>query len=356
MAILITGGAGYVGSHICVELIYAGYDIIVVDNLSNSNRESIKRVELITGREIIFYQIDLLNQKDLETVFFENRIEAVIHCAGLKAAGDSVRTPLHYYQNNVTGTIILCEVMKKFNVKKMVFSSSATVYGIPEFVPICESLLPRPINPYGRSKWMIEEILRDLHLSNNEWSITLLRYFNPIGAHKSGLIGEDPNGIPNNLMPIITKVAAGKLKNLYVYGNCYQTVDGTGVRDYIHVADLANGHLKALEKTFNSSGVEVYNLGTGEGYSVLELISAFELATGVRIPYKITNPRPGDVATCYADPVKARQELGWRAEIGIREMCEDAWRWQSNNPDGYFSEEAKISNAKNSGLAAGTFF
>lgn len=342
MAILITGGAGYIGSHTCVELIQAGYDIVIVDNLSNSNRESIKRIELIVGKKILFYQINLLHQTDIETVFLENRIEAVIHFAGVKAVENSVIAPLHYYQNNVTGTIILCEVMKKFNVNKMVFSSSATVYGIPEFLPIRENCITKPTNPYGRTKLMIEEILRDLYLSNDEWSITILRYFNPIGAHKSGLIGEDPNGIPNNLMPFITKVAARKLQTLQVYGNCYPTIDGTGVRDYIHVVDLAKGHLKALEKAFSSSSVETYNIGTGEGNSVLELITAFESATGVRIPYKITNPRPGDVAISYADPAKAKLELGWQAEMGIKEMCEDAWQWQFNNPNGYLSKEAEL--------------
>ncbi|TCJ05763.1 UDP-glucose 4-epimerase GalE [Cytobacillus praedii] len=348
MAILITGGAGYIGSHTCVELIQAGYDIIIVDNLSNSNRESVKRIELISGKKILFYQINLLHQTDIEIVFLENRIEAVIHFAGVKAVGNSVKEPLQYYQNNVTGTIILCEVMKKFNVNKMVFSSSATVYGIPEFLPIRENCKTNPTNPYGRTKLMIEEMLRDLYISNNEWSITILRYFNPIGAHKSGRIGEDANGIPNNLMPFITKVAAGKLQTLQIYGDCYPTIDGTGVRDYIHVVDLAKGHLKALEKTLSTSSVETYNIGTGEGNSVFELITAFESATGVRIPYKITNPRPGDIAISYADPSKAKQELGWQAEMGIEEMCEDAWRWQSNNPDGYLSNAAELISGKKS--------
>lgn len=342
MAILVTGGAGYIGSHTCVELLREGKEVIVVDNLCNSSVTSLERVSEITGQNTIFYRVDLTNQNDLETVFRENQIEAVIHFAGLKAVGDSVSVPLHYYQNNVTGTIILCNLMKKYNVKNLVFSSSATVYGTPKTVPIAEDFLLNPINPYGRTKLMIEEILRDLHISDKEWSISILRYFNPIGAHESGLIGEDPKGIPNNLMPYISQVAIGKMKYLKVFGDKYRTTDGTGVRDYIHVVDLANGHLKALEKTNNSTGVDVYNLGTGEGYSVLELVSAFESVTGISLPYKIVEPRQGDVAICYADPTKARTELGWEAERGIGEMCRDTWRWQTQNPEGYMTDERKL--------------
>lgn len=342
LAILVTGGAGYIGSHTCVELLNEGYEIVIVDNLSNSHLVSLERVKQITGKSIKFYQVDLLNQNELESVFLENDIEAVIHFAGLKAVGDSVSVPLHYYQNNVTGTIILCDTMKKFNVKNIVFSSSATVYGDPIIVPIVEDFLLKPINPYGRTKLMIEEILRDLHFSDKEWSISLLRYFNPIGAHKSGLIGEDPNGVPNNLMPYISQVAVGKLSHLEVFGDKYPTQDGTGVRDYIHVVDLAKGHLRTLEKTLNTKGVEAYNLGTGTGYSVLELVAAFESATGVHIPYKIGKSRQGDIAICYADPTKAKKELGWAAEKGIKEMCADTWRWQSQNPDGYEMKERKL--------------
>lgn len=335
MAILVTGGAGYIGSHTSVELLDAGYEIIVVDNLSNSNPESLNRVKEITGKDFKFYEADLLNEAALEDIFATNKIEAVIHFAGLKAVGESVQIPLHYYHNNITGTLILCKVMEKFGVKNLVFSSSATVYGIPEEVPIVEDFPLDATNPYGRTKLMIEEILRDLVVANNNWSIALLRYFNPIGAHKSGRIGEDPNGIPNNLMPYITQVAVGKLKELQVFGNDYETVDGTGVRDYIHVVDLAKGHLKALEKVINTTGVGAYNLGTGIGYSVLELVSAFENASGQKVPYKIVERRPGDVAACYANPQKAKTELGWVAERGIEEMCQDSWRWQKENPSGY---------------------
>ena len=335
MAILVTGGAGYIGSHTCVELVNAGYEVVVVDNLSNSKMESLSRVKEITGKEISFYQVDILNRKDLEKVFAENKIDAVIHFAGLKAVGESVQIPLHYYHNNITGTLILCEVMNQYGVNKLVFSSSATVYGVPESVPISETFPLGSTNPYGRSKLMIEEILRDLHIANPNWSISLLRYFNPIGAHESGRIGEDPNGIPNNLMPYITQVAVGKLKELNVFGNNYPTIDGTGVRDYIHVVDLAKGHLKALDKVLTNPGIDAYNLGTGKGYSVLEIVDAFEKASGKKVPYKIVEPRPGDVASCYADPTKAREELGWVAEKGIEDMCRDAWRWQENNPNGY---------------------
>jgi UDP-glucose 4-epimerase len=279
--------------------------------------------------------VDLLDRAGLEKVFAENQIEAVIHFAGLKAVGESVSIPLHYYHNNITGTLVLCDVMKQYGVKNLVFSSSATVYGMPERVPISEDFPLSATNPYGRTKLMIEEILRDLYVSDQEWSIALLRYFNPIGAHESGRIGEDPNGIPNNLMPFITQVAVGKLKQLQVFGNDYPTIDGTGVRDYIHVVDLAIGHLKALEKILPVTGVEAYNLGTGTGYSVLQIVQAFEKAAGVDIPYKIVDRRPGDVAVCYADPSKAKNELGWTAVKGIEQMCEDSWRWQKNNPNGY---------------------
>ncbi|AZU64075.1 UDP-glucose 4-epimerase GalE [Neobacillus mesonae] len=335
MAILVTGGAGYIGSHTCVELLNAGHEIIVVDNFSNSKPESLTRVKEITGKEVPYYDIDLLDRDGLDEIFSKNTIEAVIHFAGLKAVGESVSIPLHYYHNNITGTLVLCEVMKKHNVKNLVFSSSATVYGMPERVPISEDFPLSATNPYGRTKLMIEEILRDLYVADHDWSIALLRYFNPIGAHESGRIGEDPNGIPNNLMPFITQVAVGKLEQLQVFGNDYPTVDGTGVRDYIHVVDLAIGHLKALEKIMSVSGVEAYNLGTGTGYSVLQIVSAFEKASGVEIPHKIVDRRPGDVAICYADPSKAKQELGWTAERGIEEMCRDSWRWQKNNPEGY---------------------
>ncbi|MEW8986519.1 MAG: UDP-glucose 4-epimerase GalE [Bacillus sp. (in: firmicutes)] len=335
MAILVTGGAGYIGSHTCVELLNADYEIIVVDNLDNSKPEALKRVKELTGKEFKFYETDLLDREGLEKVFEENQIEAVIHFAGLKAVGESVALPLKYYHNNITGTLVLCEVMSKYNVKNLVFSSSATVYGMPEEVPISESFPLGATNPYGRTKLMIEEILRDLYVSDNDWSIALLRYFNPIGAHESGRIGEDPNGIPNNLMPFITQVAVGKLQELKVFGSDYNTVDGTGVRDYIHVVDLAKGHLKALEKIVTNKGAESYNLGTGRGYSVLEVVKAFEKASGKTIPYAIVDRRPGDVAECYANPEKAKQELGWSAEKGIEEMCADSWRWQSNNLNGY---------------------
>lgn len=335
MAVLVTGGAGYIGSHTCVELLNSGYEIVVVDNLSNSKPESLKRVMDITGKYFKIYSVDLLNREELEKIFLENKIEAVIHFAGLKAVGESVEIPLKYYHNNITGTLMLCEVMQKYGVKKIVFSSSATVYGMPKHVPISEDSPLNATNPYGRTKLMIEEILRDLYISDSEWSIALLRYFNPIGAHESGLIGEDPNGIPNNLMPYITQVAVGKLKELRVFGNDYPTVDGTGVRDYIHVVDLAIGHLKALEKIISTTGVDAYNLGTGRGYSVLEMVDAFEKASGQKIPYIIVERRPGDVAVCYADPSKAKEDLGWIATRGIEKMCEDSWRWQSNNPNGY---------------------
>ncbi|MBY0061799.1 MULTISPECIES: UDP-glucose 4-epimerase GalE [Priestia] len=342
MAVLVTGGAGYIGSHTCVELLNEGHEIIVVDNFSNSKLESLKRVSEITGKVFKIYNVDLLNQKKLEEVFSENKIEAVIHFAGLKAVGESVSIPLWYYHNNLTGTFMLCELMKKYGVKNLVFSSSATVYGSTNQVPISEDTPIGAVNPYGRTKQMIEEILRDLYTSDETWSIALLRYFNPIGAHESGLIGEDPNGIPNNLMPYISQVAVGKLQSLNVFGSDYSTKDGTGVRDYIHVVDLAKGHLKALKKVQFSKGVDAYNLGTGKGYSVLEMVKAFEIASGKKVSYTITNRRPGDAAICFADASKAKVELGWVAAKGISEMCEDTWRWQKNNPNGYDEEQDNL--------------
>ncbi|MEF2094081.1 UDP-glucose 4-epimerase GalE [Bacillus sp. CFBP9009] len=335
MAILVTGGAGYIGSHICVELLQQGYEVVVVDNLSNSSFESIKRVTAMTGKNIKFYQIDILEQEKLDVVFSENIIEAVIHLAGLKVVGESVQNPLQYYKNNLIGTLILFEVMHKYNVKKIVFSSSATVYDVPKTVPISEDFSLGATNPYGRTKLMIEEVLRDFYISDHNWSIVILRYFNPIGAHPSGNIGEDPSGIPNNLMPYVTQVAVGKLKELTVFGNDYPTADGTGVRDYIHIVDLVEGHMKALEKTMTSKGIEAYNLGTGIGYSVLEIIKAFEKVSGRKIPYKFAKRRAGDIAICYADPLKAKIDLGWIAKKGLEEMCADSWRWQSKNMNGY---------------------
>lgn len=341
MKILVTGGAGYIGSHTCVELLNEGYEIVIVDNFSNSKPEALDRIRTITGKEFSFFQADLLDSETINTIFKENDIDAVIHFAGLKAVGESVSKPLWYYSNNITGTIRLCEVMKAHQVKKLVFSSSATVYGVPERVPINEDFLTGATNPYGRTKQMIEEVLQDLFVSDSEWSVALLRYFNPIGAHKSGLIGEDPNGIPNNLLPYISQVAVGKLSELKVFGNDYDTSDGTGVRDYIHVVDLAKGHLRALEKIMGAKGVETYNLGTGKGFSVLEMISAFEEASGRKIPYKIVERRPGDIAVCYANAKKAEKELGWAAQRDIHEMCEDTWRWQLQNPNGYESQNQK---------------
>ncbi len=336
MKILVTGGSGYIGSHTCIQLLEHGYDVVVVDNLLNSKEEALKRVEKITGKEIKFYQADILDSEALRKIFAENKFEAVIHFAGLKAVGESVDIPLKYYYNNIAGTLILCEVMKEFDVKKIVFSSSATVYGDPARVPITEDMPTTATNPYGRTKLMIEDILDDLFISDDSWSISILRYFNPVGAHESGLIGEDPHGIPNNLMPYITQVASGKLKELNVFGNDYDTKDGTGVRDYIHVVDLAYGHLEALEYLENNdTGVYVHNLGTGIGYSVFDMINAFEKVNGIKIPYSVTARRPGDIATCYADPKKAREELGWEASKNLEDMCRDAWRWQSNNPEGY---------------------
>ncbi|MFC5446811.1 UDP-glucose 4-epimerase GalE [Paenibacillus aestuarii] len=338
MAILVTGGSGFVGVHTSVELLNAGYDIVMFDNFSNSKPEALKRVYEITNKNFRFYEMDMRDKEKLEVVFSENTIDAVIHLAGLKAVGESVHMPLKYYDNNIHGTITLIEMMKKYNVKKLVFSSSATVYGLQSIVPISENFSLEATNPYGRSKLMIEEILRDLYISDDEWGIIPLRYFNPIGAHESGLIGESPNGVPNNLMPYITQVASGKLKEMLVFGNNYPTPDGTGVRDYIHVTDLALGHVKAIERLMAGvTGVNAYNLGTGRGYSVLELIETFEEVSGRKIPYTIVDRRPGDVAICYADPTKAKDELGWAAQRGIEEMCIDAWRWQINNPNGYES-------------------
>lgn len=334
MSILVTGGAGYIGSHTCVELLESGYDIVIVDNFSNSKPEALNRIKKITGKDFCFYEADILDKSALETIFNENDIEAVIHFAGLKAVGESVSVPLRYYHNNITGTLVLCDVMQAKGVKKMVFSSSATVYGDPETVPIKETFPLHTTNPYGSTKMMIEDILRDLYVSDNEWSIALLRYFNPIGAHKSGMIGEDPNGIPNNLMPYIAQVAAGKLECLSVFGNDYDTPDGTGVRDYIHVVDLAQGHLKALAKVLEDTGAEAYNLGTGNGYSVLDVVDAFEKENGVKVNLKITARRPGDIAECYADPTKAKEILGWEAKFGIGDMCRDAWNFMVKNPNG----------------------
>jgi len=335
MRVLVTGGAGYIGSHTCLELLQAGYEVIVVDNLSNSREESLRRVQALTGKPLEFHKVDLLDSEGLDAVFAGGPVDAVIHFAGLKAVGESIEVPLRYYRNNVTGTLILCDVMRKYRVKTLVFSSSATVYGDPHTVPITEDFPLGPTNPYGRTKWMIEEILRDLHRSDPAWNIALLRYFNPVGAHASGRIGEDPNDIPNNLMPYIAQVAVGKLADLSIFGDDYPTRDGTGVRDYIHVVDLALGHLQALAKLALNPGLLTYNLGTGRGYSVLDMVAAFEKASGRRIPYRFVARRPGDIASCYADPSKARRELGWSAKLGLDRMCVDAWRWQSRNPNGY---------------------
>ncbi len=335
MTILVTGGAGYIGSHTCIELIEAGYEVVVLDNLSNSNEESLRRVRKITGKEIKFYKVDIRDEIRLMDLFQKEKIDAVIHFAGLKAVGESVVKPLEYYQNNISGTLVLLEVMKRFGVKKLVFSSSATVYGNPATVPIKEDFPLSATNPYGRTKLMLEEILRDFHVSDSQWNIILLRYFNPIGAHESGLIGENPNGIPNNLVPYITQTAVGKLEVLGVYGDDYETPDGSGVRDYIHVMDLAAGHVKAIMKLNDKPEVRVYNLGTGKGYSVFDMIKAFSKVCGKDIPYIVKPRRAGDIPTCYADASLAEQELGWKAERGITEMCEDSWRWQKNNPGGY---------------------
>ena len=335
MTILVTGGAGYIGSHAAVELLDSGYDIVVVDNLSNSKMEAINRVKELTGKDFPFYEVDLLNYDALNEIFNKHSIDSVIHFAGLKAVGESVQMPLTYYHNNITGTLNLCKIMSDHNVKKLVFSSSATVYGYTEQVPIVETSPLSATNPYGRTKLMIEEILRDLYQSDDSWSIALLRYFNPIGAHKSGRIGESPNGIPNNLMPYISQVAVGKREKLYVFGNDYDTHDGTGVRDYIHVVDLVRGHIKALEYLNDFAGVEAFNLGTGTGYSVLDLVKTFSEVNNVEIPYEITDRRPGDVAISYANPEKAMRELNWKAEYDLRTMCKDTWNWQLQNPNGY---------------------
>ena len=334
MAILVTGGAGYIGSHTCVELLDAGEEIIVLDNFANSKPRALEIIKELTGKDFKFYEADLLDRDAVEKVFAENDIDSVIHFAGLKAVGESCRKPIEYYHNNITGTLILCDVMRNHGCKKMVFSSSATVYGSPESVPIREDFPLSTTNPYGSTKLMIEGILQDIFKSDEEWSIALLRYFNPIGAHKSGKLGENPNGIPNNLMPYIQQVAVGKLPQLGVFGNDYPTHDGTGVRDYIHVVDLAIGHVKAIKKIRSMTGVGIWNLGTGNGYSVLDVVNAFIKASGVDIPYAIKERRPGDIAECYADPAKALNELGWKAERGIDEMCEDSWRFIKNNPDG----------------------
>lgn len=338
MAILITGGAGYIGSHTCVEMQKAGYDVIVVDNLCNSKREVLHRVEKLTGKPVPFYQADIRDEEALRKIFRENEIQAVIHFAGLKAVGESVEIPLEYYDNNVAGTLTLCRVMREAGVKKIVFSSSATVYGVAEKMPLTEDMPLGAINPYGRTKLFIEEILRDISHADAEWSVSLLRYFNPIGAHESGTIGEDPKGIPNNLMPYIAQVTVGRLPMLQVFGDDYPTVDGTGVRDYIHVVDLARGHVKAVDWALQNTGCDAVNLGTGRGCSVLELVAAFEKASGVEIPYKIVGRRPGDPATVYADVQKAKNVLGWEAQYSIGKMCEDSWRWQKNNPNGYEGE------------------
>ncbi len=331
MSILVTGGAGYIGSHTCVELLSAGYDIVVVDNFVNSKPEAIDKIKAISGKDFKFYETDLVDRAGVEKIFEENKIDVVIHFAGLKAVGESVSQPMRYYHNNIGSTLVLCETMNKFGCKKIVFSSSATVYGDPASVPITEDFPLHTTNPYGSTKLMIEQILQDIFVSDNEWGIVLLRYFNPIGAHKSGLIGEDPNGIPNNLLPYVAKVATGELQCLSVFGNDYDTPDGTGVRDYIHVVDLSLGHVKAVDKILGESGVKIYNLGTGNGYSVLQVVKAFEKASGKTVNYKIVDRRPGDIAQCYADPSKAFSELGWKAQYEIDEMCLDSWNFAKNN-------------------------
>lgn len=334
--ILVTGGAGYIGSHTTLQLLERDFQVVVLDNLANASPESLRRVENLTGKTVTFVQGDIRDTAVLDDIFSQYDIHAVIHFAGLKAVGESVQKPLEYYENNVYGTLTLCKAMRQHNCKNIVFSSSATVYGDPAALPLREDMATgQPTNPYGMSKLMVENVLRDLYASDNEWNIVLLRYFNPVGAHPSGQIGEDPNGIPNNLMPYISQVATGKLEQLSVFGDDYDTKDGTGVRDYIHVEDLANGHLKALDRIDLSMGLDVYNLGTGQGYSVLEMVNAFEQASGQTINYKLAPRRSGDVAACYADPTKAAQELNWHAEKGLQDMCKDVWHWQSNNPQGY---------------------
>lgn len=335
MAILITGGAGYIGTHAMVEFLNAGREIVCVDNFSNSKPCALERVKQITGKDFKSYEVDLLDYDALEKVFQENEIDSCIHFAGLKAVGESCQKPLMYYHNNLTGTFNLCSLLGKYGAKRIVFSSSATVYGKPASVPITEDFPLSTTNPYGETKLMIERILKDLHASDNEWSVSILRYFNPIGAHKSGLIGEDPKGIPNNLLPYVAQVATGKRECLSIFGNDYDTHDGTGVRDYIHVVDLAKAHLKAIERAEKRTGVEYFNVGTGTGYSVLDIVKAYEAATGVKINYKIVDRRPGDIDECYADPTKAYELLGWKAEYNIEDMCRDSYNWQSKNPDGY---------------------
>lgn len=335
MKILVTGGAGYIGSHTCVELLNAGYEVVIVDNFSNSKPEVLNRIREITGKDFAFYQYDVADKDNMRKIFEENCPDAVIHFAGYKAVGESVEKPLMYYQNNLGSTFTLCELMNEYNVKRLVFSSSATVYGVPKTVPIREDFPLSTTNPYGATKLMQEDIFRDIAFSDSDWSIALLRYFNPIGAHKSGRIGEDPNGIPNNLMPYISQVAIGKRECLSVFGDDYDTEDGTGVRDYIHVVDLALGHLKAVEKVLRDKGIGAYNLGTGNGYSVLQMVKAFEKACGKSVNYKIAPRRSGDVAMCYADPAYAKEQLQWQAVRELEEMCEDTWRWQKNNPNGY---------------------
>ena len=338
MKILVTGGAGYIGSHTCVELLNAGHEVVIVDNLYNSSQKAVDRVEQITGKKTVFYEADICDRERLNEIFAAEKPEAVIHFAGYKAVGESVQKPMEYYRNNLYGTLTLTDVMRANNVKNIIFSSSATVYGDPAFVPITEEC-PKGTctNPYGWTKWMLEQILTDIQKADNEWNVVLLRYFNPIGAHESGLIGEDPKGIPNNLTPYVAQVAIGKLPEVGVFGNDYDTPDGTGVRDYIHVVDLAKGHVKAMKKFAENGGVSVYNLGTGHGYSVLQVIAAYEKACGHSLKYSIKPRRAGDIASCYCDPAKAREELGWEAEYGIDRMCADSWRWQSMNPDGYNS-------------------
>lgn len=336
MNILVTGGAGYIGSHTIIELIAAGHDVVVVDNLCNSSKIALQRAEKITGTSILFYEADIRDKKTLNTILDKHDINVCVHFAGLKAVGESVAKPHEYYDNNITGTLNLIDALRSHNIKNIIFSSSATVYGEPVTIPITEDCQKGTCtNPYGWTKWMIEQILTDLHTADESWNVVLLRYFNPIGAHESGLIGENPNGIPNNLMPYITQVAVGKRECLHIFGNDYDTPDGTGVRDYIHVVDLARGHVKALEAINRSCGVAVYNLGTGKGYSVLDIVKAFEAVNGVKIPYVIDPRRPGDIATCYSDPSKAWSELGWKAKYGIEEMCRDSWNWQRKNPEGY---------------------
>ncbi|MSR93672.1 UDP-glucose 4-epimerase GalE [Clostridiaceae bacterium 68-1-5] len=334
--ILITGGAGYIGSHTAVELLESGYEVVIYDNLSNSSEESVRRVQRITGKAVTFYKGDVLEEELLKSVILQERIDAVLHCAALKAVGESVEKPLEYYHNNITGTLTLIKVMKETGVWNLVFSSSATVYGNPVEIPITEAC-PKGecTNPYGWTKSMMEQIMMDIQKADPRWNVILLRYFNPVGAHKSGEIGEDPRGIPNNLMPYISQVAVGKLERLGVFGNDYDTPDGTGVRDYIHVVDLAKGHVKAIAYLFTDPGLEIINLGTGTGYSVLDMVRAFSKACGKEIPYEIRPRRSGDIATCYADPAKAEKVLGWKAEKGLEEMCEDTWRWQSMNPEGF---------------------